>query len=198
MEGKTITLHASRIQLPYSKDESNVNITSSFTIKKVINSYTAQLSDPFYYASGKNNVVAQISNGKCQVNYRFVSYNTNPDSYRTVDLEDGDTVVVKDSYAEITYRSLRPYSGFIARHKLYRKSSFYTGDFQLISDEPLGAIELAADTVTFNKFYDRMGVFYNQPHVQKYWFTSSTDITLESLALPLNSMKVSMPDPNSF
>lgn len=192
MEGKTIDLYIDTIQLPFSHRESSTNITQSFIIKKVIDSKTALLNSPYFYTSGQNEVVTNISRGICHVSYRFISYNTNKESNKTIDISSTVSVDVKDSYAEITYRNLRTYSGYIARHKLYRKSSFYPGDFQLISDEPLNAIELLSDTITFNKFYDNIGKIYNQAHLEKYWFTSSNNVSITASTTPINSMIVNM------
>ena len=52
------------------------------------------------------------------------------------------------------------------------------GDFEVISDEPLTSYELIQDKLTTNKSFDKMGWFYNQRHVEKYWFTSSTNISV--------------------
>ena len=198
MEGQTINLNISEILLPFSYQTVSSSITQSFTIKKVKDNKTIQLSEPFYYADGKNEFVAHITKGTFNCLYDYVLYNTNPDSVKKIKTSPTETVNVEESHAEITYRNLRTYSGFVARHKLYRKSAFAPGDFQLISDELLGSLELLQDTVTFNKFYDRMGVFYNQLHVDKYWFTSSNAISVQAQSSPLNSMKISGSNPTTF
>jgi hypothetical protein len=190
MEGATITLNVGKIQVPFSNTEAQTDITSSFTIKKVIDYKTAILNTAFFYTVGKDQIVTNIIHGICNSDYTFIQYNTNPDSTLTVKNSSGEEVNVKESYAEITYRNLRTYSGRIARHKLYRKSLFYPGDFKLISDEPLGAIELLEDTVTFNKAYSKMGYFYHLAHISKYWFPSSTDITLNTKNDPINSVYI--------
>lgn len=190
MEGLELTLYINKIQLPFSTLEQNTNITSSHVIKKVIDSKTVQLVDPFYYAVGKNQFISQILNGKCMLDYRFVLYNTNPDSNQRLEIAPEEYIDVKDSYAEVTYRNIRPFSGRVARHKLYRKGSFTPGDFQLISDELLPSIELLSDPVTFNKFYDKLGTFYHQPHIDKYWWPTSTLITLDAQSSPINAMRI--------
>jgi hypothetical protein len=198
MESQPVTLHIDRIQLPLSYDIITTNITASgFTIKNVLDSATAQLNLPFFYAVGKNNIVANIVSGRVFCDYRLILYNTNPDSQKTLQLSPSQSVSIVDSYAEILYRNIRPFSGFIARHKLYRKSAFSTGDYTLVSDDKLSTIELLSDPVTFNKFYDKIGVFYHQPHINKYWWPSSNVVALEALAAPINSMLIFQGQPSS-
>lgn len=198
MEGSTITLEIKKVHLPFTNLEQATNITQSFTIKRVLSNNTVVLDQPFFYTLGKNDFVANILEGTCLVNYRFILYNTAPDSNKTFTINPENIVNVKDSYAEIVYRNLKTYSGFVSRHKLYRKSSFSTGDFQLISDELLPSIELLSDPVTFNKFYDKMGTFYHDPHIEKYWFTSSNALHLEAKTDPINSMRIYGDDLNQI
>jgi len=190
MEGHTLILHIDRIQKPYTNTEMSVDITASIPIKKVLDSRTVQLTEPFFYAQGKNYFVSQIILGRCFLDYRFVMYNTSPDSSRKYNISSTVQVDVKESFAEISYRNLKCYSGFVARHKLYRKSSFYPGEFVMVSNELLGANEMLVDAVTFNKFYDSMGVFYHQPHINKYWFPSSDALTLQAVSNPIHGMKI--------
>jgi len=190
MESQTMTLHITRIKQPYSTQDIPVNLTASVMVKKVLDSRTIQLSDPFYYTVGKNQFVVNITSGRCFMDYQLVLYNTAPDASKLFPISPSLSVAVKESYAEIVYRNIKCFTGYVARHKLYRKSSFYPGDFQLISDELLGPIELLSDQVTFNKFYDKMGTFYNQPHIDKYWFAETTDFDLSALTTPINSMLI--------
>lgn len=192
MEGREITLHITRVKQPYSTQSIPVNLTSSFVIKKVLSSNTAQLTEPFYYTVGTNQFVADITEGRCFVNYRYVLYNTAPDSSQLFQISPTISVPVKESYAEVVYRNIKCFTGYVARHKLYRKSSFYPGDFQLISDELLTPPEILTDQVTFNRFYDKMGKFYNQPHVDKYWFPETANFTLTHTTSPINAMVVEM------
>ncbi len=190
MEGKTITMHITKVLVPFSTQTENVNITASTTIKKVLDAQTVMLNDPYYYTQGKNQFIGHIVEGRFFVNYRFILYNTNADSYRTYTISRGKTVDVKASYADVTYRNLKTFSGFVARHKIYRKSSFSPGDFQLVSDELLPSNETLVDPVTFNKFYDRIGVFYNPFHMRKYWWASTDEIDLQAQTFPINSMRI--------
>lgn len=197
MEGKEITLNIQKIQLPFSYDEQSTNITASYTIKKVLDSKTAIINDAFYYQSGKDQIVTNIVNGLCSVSYGFIQYNTNAEANLAIKVTPKSTVNVKESHAEITYRNLKTYSGFVARHKIYRRSLFYPGDFQLISDNPLDSIELLSDQVTFNKSYDKIGTFYNQFHIDKYWWPTSTNLTLEAKSTPINAMHINGGDPST-
>jgi len=191
MEGRDITLTIAKIKLPLSHKEVNVNLTETFKVKKVVDTKTLVLNDPFYYRVGNSKFVATIISGSCSIPYNYIKYNTNPDSSLTTFPSGAHAPVnVKESYVEATYRNIKPFSGFIARHKLYRRSLFYPGEFQQISDEPLNAVELLTDTVTFNRAYYRLGTFYHQFHINKYWFSSSADITLQAKSSPLNSMYI--------
>lgn len=200
MEGKEITLMISKVRDPFSYLEINVNVTQSFTIEKVLSVDTLQLNEPYYVElKGGDKVVAEIIDGTFSCTYNFVKYNTTKESnLRYAPDEHTTPVDVRKSYAEITYRNLKTFSGYVARHKLYRRSLFYPGDFQLISDEPLAAKELLFDQVTFNKAYSNVGKFYHQIHLEKYWFTSSADIKVEAKNTPLNSMMVSASSYNVF
>jgi hypothetical protein len=191
MEGKSIALNITKIQTPLSTKEQAVNISQTFTIKKVVDSKTIILSDAFYHQVGKDYLITNVVQGNCQVNYNFVKYNTNPESNLTYQPSPNVTpVIVKKSYAEVVYRNLKTFSGFVARHKLYAKSLFHPGDFQLISDEPLKAVELFTDQVTLNKAYDQIGKFYHQLHIDKYWFSNSSNLTLIAQSSPINAMKI--------
>lgn len=190
MEGQSLVLHVTRIQEPFTYNDIPVNITASYVIKKVLDSKTVQLYEPFYYESGKNQFVSTITEGRCFLDYRYILYNTSQDSSKKYETAPDEFVDVKASYAEIIYRNLRCYSGVATRHKLYRKSSFYPGEFEMISNELLGPSEMLFDPVTFNKFYDRLGVFFNQVHISKYWYPSSTDLNLVASTTPINSMRI--------
>jgi hypothetical protein len=190
MVGATIVLNITKIQIPLTYDIQDVNLSVSFTIKEVINDRTIILNNPFYYQVNNSKLITNILAGECRVFYEFIRYNTNPDSQLTT-VVNGDELNVNESYAEITYRNLKTFSGFVARHKVYRRSLFYPGDFELISDDPLESPELLLDTVTFNKVYDQIGVFYHQSHVNKYYFTSSMALECVSQTSPvIDSMKI--------
>lgn len=190
MEGKSIVLNISKITIPRSYSEQLVNITQSFTIKKVIDSKTIILNEPFYYKVGNDYLIANIIDGTCEVNYSFTKYNTSLEANLETDPFDGSTPQpILQSYAEITYRNLRPFSGYVARHKLYRKSLSHPGDYQLLSDEPLSTIELLSDIITVNKAYDKIGYLYNQEVVDKYWYPTS-GLTLTAQTNPINSMYI--------
>lgn len=180
IRGSKIDLHIRTIQEPYSYKNLDVNITSSFTIKNVLNDYTLVLGDLISYKhKDKKEVVVNVVDGDFHIRYPYVVYNTSSENsnYLSVDTSDG-RVTVKQSYADVVYRNLKTFSGFISRQKLYRKSLFSTGDFEVISDEPLTAYELLVDKITLNKSFDKMGSFYNKTHVDKYWFPNGELVEL--------------------
>jgi len=190
MEGKNLTLYISKIQQPKSYKELDVNITQSFTIKKVLDSKTVILSEPFYYKVNNDYLISNIIEGTCKINYDFTKYNTSLETnLKTKPLDGSTPQPILQSYAEIVYKNLRPFSGYVARHKLYRKSLSNPGDFQLLSDEPLTSIELLNDIITVNKAYDKIGYFYNQEVINKYWFPTS-GLSLSAKTNPINSMYI--------
>lgn len=189
MEGQTIDLTITKIKVPLSNRESPTSITTTATIKKVLDPKTIIIENPFYYQVGKDQFIADIVDGECSLSYDYIKYNTNPESNLTYQPSSNVTPVsILKSYAEITYRNIKTFSGFVARHKLYRRSLFHPGEFQLLSNELLGASELLLDPITFNKSYNKLGTFYNQFHIDKYLYPSSANLTLEAKTFPINSV----------
>jgi hypothetical protein len=196
MEGQPIVITAKNIQSPFSYIDRSTDVTASLKVKKVIDSKTLSLNDAFFFPHGSSQIVTNINNGIFTASYKWVAYNTSSDSYQKFVPITGSTIFIKQSYAEIVYRNIRPFSGFIARHKLYRKSLVYPGDFQLIIDEPLGALEMMIDPITSNKSYTQIGSFYNQSHINKYWFVASGSVNMalsHSVSPLIDSVKIASP-----
>ena len=196
MENQSFVLTARTIQAPFSYIDRGTEVTASLKVKKVVDSKTLQLSDAFYFPYNTSQIVTNINHGTFTASYKWVAYNTASDSYQKYVPLSGSPIYIKESYAEIVYRNIKPFSGFIARHKLYRKSLVYPGDFQLIADEPLGASELLVDPVTANKTYALMGHFYNQNHIDKYWFVGSSSINMSlshSVSPMIDSVRIAAP-----
>lgn len=197
MEGQTLELTAHKIQYPYAYFDRDTTTTASLKVKRVLDSRTLLLNDAFFYTYGTNQVVTNISYGTFTSSYKWIAYNTASDSYQQYLPVSGSPIFIKESYAEIVYRNLKTFSGFIARHKLYRKSLVYPGDFQLITDEPLGALEIMTDPITANKAYAQMGTFYNQNHINKYWYAHTGSIPLamsHSVTPMINAVKIASPN----
>ena len=192
MEGQAITLYIDSIQPPFSYVSTNVNTTASFKIKKVIDNKTLKLDQPFFYTYGKDQYSTAINGGNFTAPYIWVAYNTQSDAYLTyTDPSTKKVIYKKESHAEITYRNINTFSGFVSRHKLYRKSLAYPGEFQLISDTSFTDLEMLVDPITNNKSYRLMGEFYNQNHINKYWYTSSNSIYITHSVSPhINAMKI--------
>jgi hypothetical protein len=196
MVGSTLDLIIQKIQNPFSTDEIQpLNQSSSFIISNVYNNKTLQVSDPYYYTDNKNNsVITNIVSASFDFSYPFVRYNTVTASYlrNTIGTQ---SVEIRQSYADITYRNIRTFSGYLARHKIYKKSLLSNADFQIVADEPLFINELLNDNLTQNKYYEKMGIFYNSDHINKYWFTSSVSLSLDhSPEKYINSVLVDSPD----
>jgi len=196
MENQSFVLTAKTIQAPFSYVDRSTDVTASLKVKKVIDSKTLQLSDAFFFPYNTSQIVTNINYGTFTASYKWVAYNTASDSYQKYVPLTGSPIFIKESYAEVVYRNIRPFSGFIARHKLYRKSLVYPGDFQLITDEPLGAFEILTDPVTANKTYSLLGSFYNQSHINKYWFVGSSSINMSlshSVSPLIDAMRIAAP-----
>ena len=85
----------------------------------------------------------------------------------------------------------KTFSGKIHRHKIYRKSLNKASDFECISDEPLIPISVFTDTATVNRNYNNLGQFYNNYHINTYYYPSSDYITLSNNSTyKLNSMDI--------
>jgi hypothetical protein len=196
MVGSTLDLIVQKIQKPFSTEEIQpTNQSSSFIISDVYNNKTLQVADPYYYTDSKNNsVITNIVSASFDFSYPFVLYNTETASYLR-NIIGTSSIEIRQSYADITYRNIRTFSGYLARHKIYKKSLLSNADFQIVADEPLFINELLRDNLTQNKYYERMGIFYNNDHIQKYWFTSSVSLSLDnSPDKYINSVFVSSPD----
>ncbi len=199
VDNTKIEVRARIIQEPYSYRNIVVDFTSSIGVKKVINSTTLILDDVVSYKDSKNNdVVVNVVDGDFYIKYPYLVYNTASESssYLVGNTAEGQ-LYVKQSYADIIYRNLRTFSGFISRHKLYRKSLFSPGDFEIIADEPLNPYELLQDKITTNKSFDKMGVFYNQKHVDKYWFSNNAIQLTQSSDRFINAVNIQYTGPKS-
>lgn len=192
LNGADVNVHITKIQDPYSYRDRDVDITASYKVKKVVNSKEIELSDGFYYADGRKNfILTNISKGSFEIPYKFITYNTASDAYLNITITDGTNIQVRESYAEISYRNIQTFSGFVARHKLYKKSLIYPGDFEVIADDPLASSEILIDQITLNKNYNQVGTFYNQSHIEKYWFTSSANLHLSHSVYPfIDAMRI--------
>jgi hypothetical protein len=200
MVGSTVDIIIDKIQRPFSTDEIIPTAQSqSFLISDVYNNKTIFAADPYFYVDNKNNsVITNIVSASVYLSYPFVSYNNTTASYLETTI-DGVVSIVKQSYADITYRNIRTFSGYLARHKIYRKSLLSNADFQIVADEPLFINEVLADNLTQNKFYDKLGTFYNSQHIQRYWFTSSNNLMLVHTPNAfINSALISSSVPNDL
>jgi hypothetical protein len=178
MIGSVLDVNIQKIQQPFSTQEIQpTNPEASFIISNIYNNKTVQISDPYFYTDTKNNsVITNIVSASFDFTYPFVNYNTTSASYLTTTLG-SESVVIRQSYADIVYRNIRTFSGYLARHKIYRKSLVRNADFEIVADEPLFINEVLLDNLTQNKYYEKIGTFYNDYHIEKYWFTSSVSLS---------------------
>jgi hypothetical protein len=123
-------------------------------------------------------VVVNVIDGDFSINYPYMVYNSSSESSNYLIANSNGSSIAKQSFANIIYRNIRTFSGFIARHKVYKKSLFSPGDFEVVADEPLSSYELIRDNLTTNKTFDLMGSFYNQTHVGRYWFVNGNKLSL--------------------
>ena len=196
MVGATIVLNINTIQDPLSTNNVPVSQTASYSIKNVINNTTIQIDRPYYYLDGYGNqTVTNIVDADFSVDYPFINYNNSTASYQTT-IIGGVEYVVKQSYADVSYTNIRAFSGYVARHKIYRKSMLSNADYSVIADEPIEPNQVLIDSLTQNKYYDLLGKFYNDAHISRYWLTSSNNISLtHTPSYAVDSMLVSSPTP---
>jgi hypothetical protein len=191
-----INLKINKIRKPFSSEEIvPTTSTASFIVSNIINNSTMQVSTPYTYLDTKNNsAVTNIISASFTVEYPFVDYNDTTASYQTTTIN-GITYILQNSYANVVYRNLRSFTGYVARHKIYRKSLLFNADFSLVADEPLFINEMLRDNLTQNKFYELLGKFYNDQHIDRYWFTSSANLTLTHTPdVFIDSMLVASPN----
>lgn len=152
--------------------------TQSYVISKILNNNTLDIIDPYFFSDGLGNqIVTNINTAEISITYPYISYNTATASYLQTNLN-GQLITIYQSYADVVYRNIRTFTGFLARHKVYRRSLLSNADFSIVADEPLFINEILKDNLTQNKFYELLGKFYNQNHIDHYWFTSSNNIKL--------------------
>ena len=194
--GSIINLNINRIKLPFSNNELNLNVTTSYIITDVIDNHTLKIESPYYYTDNyNNNTITNIVDANFSISYPFVNYNNTTSSYQTT-VVNGITYTTKQSYADIIYTNIRTFSGYVSRHKVYRKSLLSNADYSIVADEPLEINEVLSDDLTQNKYYQFLGKFYNDEHIARYWFTSSNNISLtHSPYKAVNSMFMSSPLP---
>lgn len=200
MIGSTINLNINQIQLPLSNNQIiNISTTSSYIISDVIDDKTLKINIPFFYKdSNGNNTVTNIIDADFTIQYPFINYNNATSSYQTTTIE-GISYTIKQSYADIIYRNIRTFSGYVARHKVYRKSLLTNADYSIVADEPIIVNEILQDDLTQNKFYNLLGEFYNPQHISRYWFTSSNNLSMTySPDIAINTVFVSSPSYNTL
>jgi hypothetical protein len=173
-----VQLYVNKIRDYASFNEISINTTASLLIKDVLNTTTLILDTPFTY----NNKVATITSGNYKIVYNDVTYNSSlflSSSYLQESLGlSGAKQYKKFSYAKIIYKNINTFTGKPAKHKVYRKSLRTLGDFESVIDESFGDTEILRDPVTPNKAFERLGVFFNQFHINNFWFTSSNNLNL--------------------
>lgn len=195
MDGATVHVNINRIQQPFSTYEIiPTEVTGTFIIGNVLNNTTVQVTEPYYYKDNYGNyAVTNIVDADYTITYPYVTYNNTTSSYLTTNIG-GIPYIVQQSYADITYRNIRAFSGYVARHKVYRKSLLSNADFSIIADEPITINEVLRDNLTQNKYYELLGQFYNDEHIARYWFTSSNNLALvHSPDVSINAVLVSSP-----
>jgi len=178
----------------------SVNITESFRVKDVVNNFELKLDRPFTYKINTINQIVPIVSASFSHQFFSNLYITSsgltgsgdgtPEKnvyfYQTVD---GEDIFLRESFLDITYKNLKTLTGKVHRHKVYRRSLNKAADFECIADEPLTEKEFIFDSATINRFYANIGEFYNMNHVNRYYYTSSSDLTLsQSSSEVLNSL----------
>jgi hypothetical protein len=177
-------LYITKVKNYNSNSDILISQTSSITIKNVINKNTIQLENPFIYKNTVNNknVVTDIVEGTYNILYSSYAYDSQfftPSSYVTESIGlTGQTRFKKYSIAEITYRNLDTFSGIVSGHKIYRKSLNIAGDYSLILDENFNVNEILKNDVVPLKSFQNLGNFYSLDFINRFWFTSSNDISL--------------------
>jgi hypothetical protein len=165
MNGKTIVLHTqySRIE-PGGDIHIPLHVTTSFTIKRVLDNRTLQTTLPYTkYSGGKYPVV--------DITFAY---------YEVLDTQTGSippvviTSSLGNSYAEIVYRNLSTFSGYVKRHKLFINSLIYSPpQWELLADELIENSEMLTDPLA-SKVSQYIGGFYSQTQIDQHWIPNNT------------------------
>jgi hypothetical protein len=182
----------------------SVDITKSFFVTDIINDYSLKISQPFTYKVGSSLQVCPIVSSSFQVSFTYSPYITSSGLISSSALNpdgDPDPIILfrqningvdrflKESFLDITYKNIKTLSGKVNRYKIYRRSLNKATEFECVADEPVFAVELLKDYSTVNRQYNNIGEFYNIYHINKYFYTSSSDISLFHSSYPtLNTM----------
>ena len=185
----------------------SVSLTQSFFINDVINSYEVSTQSPFIYKIGGYSQICSILESTFKTTYTDIPYVTRPifsgssidvngdyntDLFQNIPSGSNNTpIFYKRGYLNVTLTNLRTISGKPHRYKIYKKSFNESSDFSLAGDGKLESIELLKDDFALNNFYGNVGKFYNQFHIDKYYYkfydTGSFYLTQSSEQI-LNSM----------
>lgn len=171
----SVSIEANKIKEFGSLNEYDVSFTSSIPIKNVINKTTLQLESPITY---KDKVVT-VTNGKYKIEFKGVVYD--PLLYTTSSYEpfsSSTSEYRQYSYADVAFKNINSFTGRPNYYKIYRKSYRTLGDFELISEGQLVSDEVLKQPNSPNQAFDRFGKFYNQSHINLFWFTSSANMSL--------------------
>lgn len=171
--------------------------SSNYIVLDVLNSYTASIGPVYYtlytYSDPHLLATTTYTASKMVGNVSSLSASSAYQYYNTVF---SSSILLQKSYVDVLYRNIDTFSGMVARQKVYAKSNIYPGDFELISDTPVGPSELLIDPISINKKYSDIGVFYNQDQVNQYWYASSVSLALVQSDTPaLSAMTITaIPD----
>jgi len=199
IESFPMTLYVNSIKTFNSSITQTTSNTSSILVKEVLNKNTILLKDPYIY---QNNKITEVVSGYYECTFTNIKYNEEffkTSSYlkETINLN-GGTRPKKYSYALVGYNNLNTFSGYIQKHKIYKKNLSTAGDYELVTDEIFSGYELLKDLTTPNKSFEKIGVFYTQFHINNFWFTSSANFNLYSdNKIFLNGMVISGSDVSS-
>jgi hypothetical protein len=178
------TFHVKSVRDYSSPIERDVNETASILVRRVKHNRALELDFPIttYSAYNKKSIITEVVSGSYTISYSDYTYSPTlftTASYVTESVDFAGNVRFKQySIADISYRNLRTFSGIVSRHKLYRKSLNLAGEYQLILDENLLEAELLRNYTSPIKTFENIGTFYNQTHINNFWFTSSNSIQL--------------------
>ncbi len=189
MIGKTITITTSQISYRVRTNTLYADYKSTFSAK-IMKLHIPSIVDPTTYVTIDTPCAFPISGGLhyCNIDSgTFVVTDNPPDVYQTFSGSNGSGSIVEKSYAEIVYRNIKTYSGFVARHKVYAKSNVYPGDFAIVADSPIQSYELLTDPLTTNKAYSSMGSFLTLDQVNKYWKSNSSSLYVSQTDFPILS-----------
>jgi hypothetical protein len=181
-QGKIDTDFIAKIGRVVNKNSLLLNIPF-ITVSEILNK-TNQNSD--YSKNDLTNIRGYVSNNdpdKQSVYHKknFYSLSIESGEYEIINIRIPqflDRGISKKNILKIELKNLRTLCGKLKSYKMYGRSLNFPESRHLISEGYLESENMLKSNQYDSGLFDDLGRFYSQSHVDKYWLTSSNNITI--------------------